>query len=769
MNRISKTFLVGAIVLGFTPIAAGISLLKAVQPVEVKAFNIQGQGTIESPYLATSYEDLRELFTNFDGFDTGEAKRHITLIGNITESVDRNNYALNVAQVVNAESKIVYPHIYLDLNGHRITRSCETTDATFLTVSSQGNLYIQDNVGTGGIWGELTSTATFNRLFYVSNGGVLTINGGTYRNNISGESANSRCLDNSGGNVTVYGGTFYSGTRPFISNGTDYIYGGSFNKTSDVSGSVIEIQGTRTFADVILDNPTVTSLWAPYSLDMSTKYVQNVKNIEFTAIKPHFIEKISKSADSMDLDVDRVIKALYQGESIEWYIDCDESFITDNPTLFAGQGTELFRIQSTLSYADYGHKFDNARLHAKIKTGSNTVDNNLLEIIPNKEFNVTFNSNGGAGTMDVVEVEDGHSYVLPTCTFTAPAGKEFDCWKVNETTYAAGESITVTANTEVVAQWKDTPVQYSVTVNGGTANPVSATEGTTITITANAPEEGKVFSGWTSDDGVAFADASALTTTFVMPSKNVTVTANYENEVIPTVLQSITLSGTHKTSFRVGDTFSYEGLVVTANYSNGTSHEVTTYTVSTPDLSTTGNKDVTVTYTEDEITKTAVYQIAVVPAETPVVLESITLSGTYPTEFEVGDEFSYAGLVVTAHYDGKDDAVVTEYIVSTPDMSTAGTKEITVSYTEDGVTKTATYQITVTNPGGDDSSSSEGGSSSSGGDVTPSTPSKSLPAGAIVGIVIGSVLVLGIGGFALVWFVIKKKSWADFVALFKKK
>ena len=28
--------------------------------------------------------------------------------------------------------------------------------------------------------------------------------------------------------------------------------------------------------------------------------------------------------------------------------------------------------------------------------------------------------------------------------------------------------------------------------------------------------------------------------------------------------------------------------------------------------------------------------------------------------------------------------------------------------------------------------------------------------------------VLGIGGFAIVWFVIKKKTWADFLALFKK-
>ena len=43
-----------------------------------------------------------------------------------------------------------------------------------------------------------------------------------------------------------------------------------------------------------------------------------------------------------------------------------------------------------------------------------------------------------------------------------------------------------------------------------------------------------------------------------------------------------------------------------------------------------------------------------------------------------------------------------------------------------------------------------------------------LGAGAIIGIVIGSVAVVGIGGFALFWFVIKKKSFADLIAIFKK-
>ena len=35
--------------------------------------------------------------------------------------------------------------------------------------------------------------------------------------------------------------------------------------------------------------------------------------------------------------------------------------------------------------------------------------------------------------------------------------------------------------------------------------------------------------------------------------------------------------------------------------------------------------------------------------------------------------------------------------------------------------------------------------------------------------VVGSVAVAGVGGFALFWFVIKKKSWAEFLAIFKKK
>ena len=45
---------------------------------------------------------------------------------------------------------------------------------------------------------------------------------------------------------------------------------------------------------------------------------------------------------------------------------------------------------------------------------------------------------------------------------------------------------------------------------------------------------------------------------------------------------------------------------------------------------------------------------------------------------------------------------------------------------------------------------------------------KGLSGGAIAGIVIGSVLLAGIGGFAIFWFAVKKKTFADLGAILKK-
>ena len=76
-------------------------------------------------------------------------------------------------------------------------------------------------------------------------------------------------------------------------------------------------------------------------------------------------------------------------------------------------------------------------------------------------------------------------------------------------------------------------------------------------------------------------------------------------------------------------------------------------------------------------------------------LESIALSGNYKTTFTVGDDFVFAGKV-TATYDNDETKDVTNDVtLSSHTLTSTGTQEVTVSYTEGGVTKTAKYTITI--------------------------------------------------------------------------
>ena len=57
--------------------------------------------------------------------------------------------------------------------------------------------------------------------------------------------------------------------------------------------------------------------------------------------------------------------------------------------------------------------------------------------------------------------------------------------------------------------------------------------------------------------------------------------------------------------------------------------------------------------------------------------------------------------------------------------------------------------------------------SSGGGEITPPAKKDGLSGGQIAGIVICSVAVAGIGGFAIFWFAVKKKTFADLIAAIK--
>ena len=155
-------------------------------------------------------------------------------------------------------------------------------------------------------------------------------------------------------------------------------------------------------------------------------------------------------------------------------------------------------------------------------------------------------------------------------------------------------------------------------------------------------------------------------------------------------LTSISLSG-QTTSYWVGDTFSFDG-TVTAHYDDESEKTVSANVSTYPDMTTAGNKNVTISYTENNVTKQASYQITV----SALVLDYIDISSEpTKTSYYVGDTFSSTGLEVTAYYTNNSHKVVTPTNISSPNMSTAGNKNVIVSYTESGVTKTDSFTITV--------------------------------------------------------------------------
>ena len=74
---------------------------------------------------------------------------------------------------------------------------------------------------------------------------------------------------------------------------------------------------------------------------------------------------------------------------------------------------------------------------------------------PATTYTVSFAPNGGGGYMAPVTVAANTSYTLPASGFTAPAGKEFDCWYLGTTRFAPGDSIVVDRSAEFTALWKD--------------------------------------------------------------------------------------------------------------------------------------------------------------------------------------------------------------------------------------------------------------------------------------------------------------------------
>lgn len=150
----------------------------------------------------------------------------------------------------------------------------------------------------------------------------------------------------------------------------------------------------------------------------------------------------------------------------------------------------------------------------------------------------------------------------------------------------------------------------------------------------------------------------------------------------------------NKVSYVAGDRFDSTGMIVTASYGTGqavlATAEISGYSVS-PEVLTDGVTSVTITYSESGETCTTTVPITVVHRLTAL---AVTTNPT-KTTYEYGDTLATAGMVITASYSDSKTAAVSGYSCSPTTFSTVGNQVVTVSYTENGVTQTATFNVTV--------------------------------------------------------------------------
>ena len=209
------------------------------------------------------------------------------------------------------------------------------------------------------------------------------------------------------------------------------------------------------------------------------------------------------------------------------------------------------------------------------------------------EYTVRFNANGGGGTMSDVTGVSG-SYTLPACGFSEPEGKQFKGWSTSaDGSVISGTTYEVIYDTTFYAIWESK--EYSIIVTDGKAtigagSEISkAAQGTTVTLTANAAPDGKVFDKWVVESGsTTLEDANSETTTFIMPDSEVSVKATYKNAPVTTYSLTTQVNGGHGT-ISASKTGLTAGSTETITFTPEVGYEIDTVTVNGTATSVSGN------------------------------------------------------------------------------------------------------------------------------------------------------------------------------------
>lgn len=262
---------------------------------------------------------------------------------------------------------------------------------------------------------------------------------------------------------------------------------------------------------------------------------------------------------------------------------------------------------------------------------------------------------------------------------------------------------------------KTLEIYSKVTIKQGTnTEDLYKKAGETVHLTAIAAPAGYHFTGWAKTGEGDFANNAATSTDFTVSTTNVTIQSNYE---------------LHSAN---GEAWQSDGTRHWHECSCGTKVDVAPHT---PDRSEA---------TETEAVKCTVCGYIITPA-----LGHDTHAPDAEWHFDATKHWHNC-TGCSQKLDEGAHAFGDWTITVKPEVGVAGEKERECSVC--GFKENAPVEAL--------------GDEQPGGEQPEKT---GLSGGAIAGIAVGSVAVAGVGGFSVFWFVIKKKKFADLIAIFKKK
>ncbi len=400
-----------------------------------------------------------------------------------------------------------------------------------------------------------------------------------------------------------------------------------------------------------------------------------------------------------------------------------------------------------------------------------------------------------------------------TVKVTVPTGKTFASWTfrgvVLNTAQITQQEITFTMpENDVVLTALFNDINYDITVTNGTPSATTAIYQEQVTVTANAPAKGEEFDKWVvSNITLSDEDLAKSTVTFKMPASDVTMKATYKKVVYMVNVQEATATpemATYQTEVTVKanepapdmyfDKWEVAGLdtegmdltkteikfqMPAGNVTfKATYKAIEKFAIEMVD----GTKDKDVAKAGETVTITAN------PAPTGKVFDKwtcetagVTIEFASATSKQTTFVMPASNIKIQAHFRAVDDKPSVEIKVNGGTGAGTYTQGESVTVTaedkegkvftgwqdESGKTVSTDKSYTFT-VNGETTLTAVYEDASSGGEITPPAKKDGLSGGQIAGIVIGTLLLAGIGGFAIFWFAVKKKNFKDLGEAFKR-